>query len=63
MAAASTASQRARVTVTTTTQTKGMSVSFAETGVFDFAHSRGVLRMSGPAGMASEELFVRRTRM
>jgi hypothetical protein len=57
-AAAGTASQRARVTVTTTTRTQGMSVSFTETGVFDFARSRGVLRMAGPAGMASEELFV-----
>lgn len=57
-AAASTASQRARVAVTTTTRTQGMSVSFTETGVFDFAHSRGVLRMNGPGGMASEELFV-----
>ena len=57
-AAASTASQRARVTVMTTTRTAGMSVSFTETGVFDFAHSRGVLRMNGPGGLAGEELFV-----
>lgn len=57
-AAAGTASQRARVTVTTTTRTQGISVSFTETGVFDFAHARGVLRMEGPGGMASEELFV-----
>jgi hypothetical protein len=57
-AAAGTASQRARVSVTTTTRMQGMSVSFTETGVFDFAHSRGVLRMNGPGGKASEELFV-----
>ncbi|HEX9359488.1 MAG TPA: hypothetical protein VF933_37455 [Streptosporangiaceae bacterium] len=57
-AAASTASESARVSVTTTTRTQGMSVSFTETGLFDFAHSRGVLRMKGPAGMASEELFL-----
>lgn len=57
-AAASTASQSTRVTVTTAMRTPGMSVSFTETGVFDFANSRGLLRMKGPAGMASEELFV-----
>lgn len=58
-AAASTASQSTRVTVTTAMRTQGMSVSFTETGVFDFADSRGLLRMSGPtAGPASEELFV-----
>lgn len=57
-AAAGTASQRARVTVTTTTRMEGISVSFTETGVFDFAHSRGVLHMNGPGGKASEELFV-----
>jgi hypothetical protein len=57
-AAAGTASQRARVTVTTTARTQGMSVSFTETGVFDFARSRGVLRMNGPGGKVSEELFV-----
>ncbi len=57
-AAAGTASQSARVTVVTTMRTQGMSVSFTETGVFDFAHSRGMLRMNGPAGLASEELFV-----
>jgi len=57
-AAAGTASQRARVTVMTMTRTAGMSVSFTETGVFDFAHSRGVLRMNGPGGLASEELFI-----
>jgi hypothetical protein len=58
-AAASTASQRARVTVTTAMRTQGMSISFTETGVFDFAGSRGLLRMTGPAGRpASEELFV-----
>jgi hypothetical protein len=58
-AATSTASQSARITVTTAMRTQGMSVSFTETGVFDFADSRGLLRMTGPAGgPASEELFV-----
>jgi hypothetical protein len=57
-AAASTAGQTARVAVTTTMRTQGMSVAFTEAGAFDFAHSRGVLRMQGPGGLASEELFV-----
>jgi hypothetical protein len=57
-AAANTAGQTARVAVTTAMRTKGMSVSFTETGAFDFAHSRGVLRMQGPGGMANEELFI-----
>lgn len=57
-AAASTAGQSARVAVTTTMRMQGMSVSFTETGAFDFAHSRGVLRMQGPARMATEELFI-----
>jgi hypothetical protein len=57
-AAVSTASQSTRVTVTTAMRTQGISVSFTETGVFDFADSRGLLRMTGPAGLASEELFV-----
>jgi hypothetical protein len=58
-AAASTASQSTRISVTTAMRTQGMSVSFTETGVFDFADSRGMLRMTGPAaGPASEELFV-----
>jgi hypothetical protein len=57
-AAAHTASQTARVSMTATMATQGMSVSFTQTGAFDFAHSRGVLRMHGPGGMASEELFL-----
>jgi hypothetical protein len=57
-AAASTAGRAARVAITTTMRMQGMSVSFTETGAFDFAHSRGVLRMQGPAGMATEEIFI-----
>jgi hypothetical protein len=57
-AAANTAGQSARVTVTTTTSAPGMSISITQVGVFDFAHSRGVLRTQSPARIATEELFV-----
>lgn len=50
--------QTARVTVTATIQMTGMSISVKETGAFDFARSRGVLRMRAPGGMASEALFI-----
>lgn len=49
-AAANTAGRTARVAVTTTMRTPGMSVSFTETGAFDFARSRGVLHYAGPGG-------------
>jgi hypothetical protein len=53
-AAANTAGQSARVAVTTTVRTPGMSISTTQTGAFDFAHSRGVLRVMSaqPAGKA-----------
>jgi hypothetical protein len=51
-----TAGQTARVAVTTTTQMQSMSVSFTETGVFDFAHSRGMVSMQNPVGIT--EIFV-----
>ena len=51
-----TGAQTARVAITTTTQMQSMSVSFTETGVFDFAHSRGMLSMQQPVGLT--ELFV-----
>jgi hypothetical protein len=41
----------ARVAVTTSMQSPGMSFSFTETGVFDFAHSRGMLSSQTPVGM------------
>jgi hypothetical protein len=37
-------------------QTQGMTVSFTESGAFDFAHSRGTLSMSSP--MAVTEVFL-----
>lgn len=57
-AAANTAGQTARVVVTTTMRAPSSSVSFTQRGVFDFAHSRGVLRMQGLGGKAGEELFI-----
>src|SRR5262245_47144439 len=57
-AAANTASSTARLAETTTMRTKGMSISFTETGAFDFVHSRGTFHMSGPGQMTAEELFV-----
>src|SRR5262249_49648506 len=57
-AAANTATSTARIAQTMTMRTHGMSVSFTETGAFDFAHSRGVLHMHGPGPMAFEDLFI-----
>ena len=51
-----TAGQTARVAVTTTTQMQSMSVSFTETGVFDFARSRGMVTMQNPVSMT--EIFI-----
>ena len=51
-----TAGQTARVAVTTTTQMQSMSVSFTETGVFDFARSRGMVSMQNPVGLT--EIFI-----
>jgi hypothetical protein len=45
-----------RIAITTTMQTPGMSVSFTQTGEFDFAHSRGVISMQAP--MAITAVFV-----
>jgi hypothetical protein len=55
-AVTSTAGQTARIAVTTTTQTQGMSVSFTETGAFDFKHSRGTISMRSPVGIT--EIFL-----
>ena len=55
-AAAHTAGQSARVVVTTTMRTGGMSVSFTETGAFDFARSRGMVSMQNPLGIT--EIFL-----
>ncbi len=55
-AVTSTAGQSARIAVTTTMQMQSMSVSFTQTGVFDFAHSRGTLSMQDPVAMT--EIFI-----
>jgi len=51
-----TADQTARIAVTTTMQMQSMSMSFTQTGVFDFAHSRGMLSMQDPTAMT--EIFI-----
>lgn len=51
-----TAVQTARIAVTTTMQMQGMTVSFTESGAFDFARSRGTVSMSSPVGFT--EVFV-----
>lgn len=57
-AAADTQGQSARISETTTMRMQSMTVSYTQTGAFDFAHSRGVLRMKGPGPMAAEERFI-----
>jgi hypothetical protein len=54
-----TAGQSARIAVTTTMQMQSMSVSYTETGEYDFAHSRGMVSMRSPVGMT--EIFIRPT--
>lgn len=51
-----TAAQTARITITEAIQSTGMSMSFTQTGEFDFAHSRGMIAMTAPADMT--ELFL-----
>lgn len=51
-----TAAQTARITVTMTMAMQGVTVSFTESGAFDFAHSRGIVRMSSLPGFT--EVFV-----
>jgi hypothetical protein len=54
-----TAGQSARIAVTTTMQMQSMSVSYTETGEYDFAHSRGMVSMQEPVGIT--EIFIRPT--
>jgi hypothetical protein len=42
-----------RIAITTTMQAPGMSVSFTQTGEFDFAHSRGLISMQAPMSMTA----------
>jgi hypothetical protein len=48
--------QTARIATTISTQTQGMTASFTETGLFDFARSRGTITMQGPVVMT--EIFL-----
>jgi hypothetical protein len=48
--------QTARIAATISTQTEGMTVSYTETGLFDFARSRGTLTMQSPVRMT--EIFL-----
>ena len=48
--------QTTRIAVTISTQTEGMTISYAETGVYDFADSRGMISMQSPLDMT--ELFL-----
>lgn len=48
--------QTARIAATISTQSEGMTVSYTETGLFDFARSRGTLTMQSPVGMT--EIFL-----
>jgi len=51
-----TAAETTRIASTITMQMQGMTVSFTQTGIFDFAHSRGMLTMKAPIGIT--ELLV-----
>ncbi|MBO0819165.1 MAG: hypothetical protein J2P30_28850, partial [Actinobacteria bacterium] len=57
-AVARTAARTARIEVTSALRTQGMSVSFTQTGAFDFARDRGMLTLHGPGGMAQQVLFL-----
>jgi hypothetical protein len=52
----STSAQSARIAVTTTVRMGSMSVSYTESGIFDFAHARGEISMQTPMNMT--ELFL-----
>ena len=56
-AAAATAATSSRVSMAVTTGTGGLAVTFSGAGAFDYARSRGWLRLGG-AGFALEERFV-----
>lgn len=51
-----TAAQSARITITEAIRYAGMSLSYTQTGEFDFAHSRGMITMAAPVDVT--ELFL-----
>src|SRR2546426_4420539 len=55
--AAHTARETSRVAAAVTMKSPGMSVTLSQTGVFDYANSRGILRAANGAGI-SQELFL-----
>ena len=55
-AVSNTQGQSARIAATISTQSQGMTVSFTETGLFDFASSRGMVTMQSPMGVT--EIFI-----
>ena len=48
--------QTARIAATMSSQSQGMTMSYTETGLFDFVRSRGTITMQSPIGMT--EIFV-----
>lgn len=57
-AVTATARQSARFTQTTRIQGQPAAVSLTEAGMFDFANSRGEIRVNGPATSTAEELLI-----
>jgi hypothetical protein len=55
-AVSNTQGQTARIAATISTQSQGMTVSITETGLFDFARSRGTITMQSP--MDATEIFI-----
>jgi hypothetical protein len=55
-AVSNTQGQTARIAATISTQSQGMTLSITETGLFDFAHSRGTITMQSPMG--ATEIFI-----
>jgi hypothetical protein len=55
-AVSNTQGQTARIAATISTQSQGMTVSITETGLFDFARSRGMITMQSP--MDATEIFI-----
>lgn len=51
-----TEAQTARIAATVSTESRGMTLSFTETGLFDFARSRGIITLASPIGMT--EIFI-----
>jgi hypothetical protein len=54
-AVSNTQGQTARIAATISTQSQGMALSITETGLFDFAHGRGMITMASPMGVT--EIF------